>query len=504
MTIPLPTSDNFPVNDLPPLLKNAVLEVQANTGFPHSMIAASALGAVAAACQNSIDVELPFGSRSPVSLFNLLIADSGEGKSPTDRYFTKPIRDFEENQAKNSETSMARQKARKDSWEIELKVIQTAIKKNKKNLLTKDPKQNDQLSLELEKLNQELGDHYAREPRQQPQYKIFHSNTTPGKLALDLYTNIPTAYLSSDEGGSIFQSEAIKDLGMLNQLWDGGPFQIDRLSSPCFQVINSRLSIFIAVQGPVLQNFLLGRGKVARGNGFLGRCLVTSPYSTKGSRTLVNGPQSTERLNSFQKRITEILDQDKFELEQGRQERLALKFSEEAKQHWYIIRNNVEKFMGPGEHLADIDDFASKITVNLARIAALFHFFEGHKGDISLETIWQAGLVCAWYIEEFKKVFSKAPAIPLEVSDTSEMERFLKNWSQNHPGQPALLKSLVPQYCPPQLRSNKARREYAINQLIMQNKIAIQQFEGKKKWLVFNPSFFPAAFNIASPFPPFI
>jgi hypothetical protein len=489
----LPNYNNFPVESLPPKIKNAVLEMRTNAGFPLPLIASSALGAIAASCQNSIDVELPFGSRTPVSLFVILIAESGEGKSPSDRWFMQPIRDFEENQAKQSGVAIARHNASQSSWETELKVVQFAIKKKlKEKVVTDEPERIRQLNLELEKLQQKLENHFSREPQQQPQYKIFHGNTTPGKIALDLSENVPTAYLSSDEGGSLFRSQVMKDLGMFNQIWDGSPLQFDRLRSPSFQVKNPRLTIFVAVQGEVLQDFLTGRGKGSRANGFIPRCLIAFPYSTKGSRMVGDRPQFSEHLSIFQQRITDILVQDKLELDQGRKERSIVKFSEEAKKYWFDFRNSVEYDLNPGRHLSDIDDFASKIVSNLARIAALFHFFEGQEGDISLATIRQAGAVCNWYINEFKRLFSKTPGIPLEVSDVVDLEQFLQGWCLKYPGQPCILKSLIAQYGPNQLRpaSNKGRREHAINALVMQGKIYLV-LQGKKKIIQLNPQHFP-------------
>jgi hypothetical protein len=484
---------NFPIDSFPPLIRNAVLEVQANTGFPLPMIASSALGAVAAACQNSIDVQLPLGALSPTSLHILVIADSGEGKTPTDRYFTKPIHDFEENEARKLELTMTQQKTYRSTWEIERKEIEAAIQKNrKKNITNDDPEKVDLLNKEFENLQQTLENHLSMEPRPQPRYKIFHSNTTPAKIALDLYENWPSAYLCSDEAGSLFRGGALSDLGMINQLWDGATLTVDRISSPSFQVKNSRLSIFVAVQSAVLQDYLLGRGKGFRYIGALARHLVVYPISTKGSRILSDGLQFSEYLTVYQQRITEIMTQDKLESTQGRQEKLVLKFSEEGKQYWYAFRNQVEYDLNPGRYLSDIDDFASKITTNLARIAALFHYFEGQEGDISLETVSRAGAVCEWFIHEFKRLFSSMSEIPLEVADALELERFLMEWCSRHSGQPYILKSLVAQYGPNQLRpsSNKERREYAINQLVMEGKIWIV-FQGKKKIIQLNPQYFP-------------
>jgi hypothetical protein len=126
------------------------------------------------------------------------------------------------------------------------------------------------------------------------------------------------------------------------------------------------------------------------------------------------------------------------------------------------------------------------------RFWGLLGFPPRSEGDISLATISQAGAICEWFIHEFKRLFSSMPDVPLEVSDALELERFLMEWCLRHSGQPYILKSLIAQYGPNQLRpsSNKGRREYAINQLVMEGKIWIV-FEGKKKWIQLNPQYFP-------------
>jgi hypothetical protein len=47
----------------------------------------------------------------------------------------------------------------------------------------------------------------------------------------------------------------------------------------------------------------------------------------------------------------------------------------------------VETDMRPGFYFAEIKDYASKYAENLARLAAVLHFFSANDGDISLETI---------------------------------------------------------------------------------------------------------------------
>ncbi|MDP1688891.1 MAG: DUF3987 domain-containing protein, partial [bacterium] len=214
------------------------------------------------------------------------------------------------------------------------------------------------------------------------------------------------------------------------------------------------------------------------------------PLSTKGSRVLNDQTQSWYHLTVFQNRITEILTQDKQDADSVRQKRPILEFSPEAKIYWFKFHNNIELDLNAGKYLSDIDDFASKITSNLARIAALFHYFEGEEGDISADTGYLAGTICDWYIREFKRLFTKNPAIPIEVSDATELELWLVKYCQTNFTILTLPKSKITQFGPPQLRTNKFRREAAVNSLVVQNKIRIQLY-GKMQLIILNPNFFP-------------
>lgn len=490
---PLP----FPVECLPASVKNAVLEMQTNTGFPIPLIAASALGTLSAVCQNLSDVLPPVGNVSPISLNILSIADIGEGKTPTDKYFQQPIREFEEAERKKSEDEMECLKTSKKTWEIEFKAIETGIKKNRTKFVTSDDSDEiEQLSLDFEKLEQKLEEHLLKEPKQRKRYKMIQSDTTPTKIALDLSANIPSAYLSSDEAGSLFKGSSMKNLGMLNQLWDGTPLNLERMDRN-IQVEDGRLSIFLAVQGAVLNDYLNHRGKGARDIGFLARCLVSFPVSTKGTRFLTVQPQSWENLKIFQNRALEILNQDRQEIDNGRQERTVLVFSNEAKNQWINFRNNIEVNLAPGRFFEDVNDMASKITSNATRMAALFHLFEGNRGEISVETLKNAGYLCDWYINEFKRLFTKTPEMPVVISDAMELEKSLITWFQNHPGCSYMKKSAIAQYAPSKLRKDGCRREAAINELYRQNKIQIWLHE-KIHWVVLN--YYQTQTNVVAPY----
>ncbi|BBR19173.1 hypothetical protein WP3S18E05_06530 [Klebsiella sp. WP3-S18-ESBL-05] len=86
----------FPVHVFPQIIRNAVYEVEQQTQAPQALIAASVLGVISLACQNRIDVCRLNNLRSPVSLFLLTLADSGERKSTVDKLLMKPMYQLEE------------------------------------------------------------------------------------------------------------------------------------------------------------------------------------------------------------------------------------------------------------------------------------------------------------------------------------------------------------------------------------------------------------------------
>src|SRR6476619_7491890 len=126
------TNSDFPVNMLPPLTRNGVLEVYANVLAPLPLIFSSAMGAISLACQGFVDVRRPNGLESPCSLFLLVIADSGERKSSADKHFKKALLEFEREQISKTEMAESTYEGARLAWEAEKSAILSSIKKDSK------------------------------------------------------------------------------------------------------------------------------------------------------------------------------------------------------------------------------------------------------------------------------------------------------------------------------------------------------------------------------------
>jgi hypothetical protein len=477
----------FPIQRTPPILQDAINEIVNATKFSPALVASSILAAVAAACQNSIDVQLPLGQVIPTSLYLLLIANSGEGKTATDQLVGKPIRTFDEKEKVRFELEAQKLKSSKKVWDIELKAIEKTIQKIITQRISTDNTQElEELNVEIEKLNQKLQDHHINEPKMPKRYKLIHNDITPAKIARALHENIASMFLSSDEGSSFLKGQVTKDLGFLNQVWDGSPFSVERMGSPSFEVNDARVSIFIGIQSEPFFEYLQNRGKHAREIGFFARVLCSYPESTMGTRFVANEKQSLPKLEALCARISEILMQDRLEIDAGRTTRKVLTFSYEAKEIWINVRNNVEAQLRPDGSLSDVKDAASKFASNVARVAALFHRIEGETGDISDETVTQAGFVCTYYLDEFIRLFSKKEQIQSVEADSWDLDHSIQKYFTNHPNESFMKQSALAQYGPSYLRKDRPRLDAAINMLQQRGIIHIVKDIKKTTWFSYN------------------
>lgn len=63
---------------------------------------------------------------------------------------------------------------------------------------------------------------------------------------------------------------------------------------------------------------------------------------------------------------------------------------------------------------------------NMARIAALLHYFEGRNEDISIKAVEAAIQISAWYVDEYKRLFSKVSEFTLVNNESDELYSWIK------------------------------------------------------------------------------
>lgn len=355
---------DYPVDALPPVLRDAVLAIEAIAQVPIALAAQSVLASASLGAQGFINVETITGQEVPASLFFLSIAGSGDRKSTSDRLASRPIKEREEEMAGTYE-------ARKLAYSIDEVAFKSATAEAKKNI-----KDREQIRTALERVGR---------PPVPPIQPLLTCDEPTGPGMQRLFAEaMPALGLFSDEGATFLGGWAMQEEnqastgGMLSKLWDGSPIKrirSDRENGT--QILhNRRLSVHLMIQ-PDLAGKLLGN-KAVRSQGLLSRLLPTAPRSLKGKR-FWKEPSDQHRvdLKKYQARLAKLLATD-FRFTDPLTRRLDLdlvSLTPEAKARLIEFSDHCEAAMGPGGKYEQIADFASKMTENAVRLAGVLAYF---------------------------------------------------------------------------------------------------------------------------------
>ena len=475
----------YPLDALPDIIRAAVEEVQGFTKAPIAMVAASALAAVSVAVQAHHDVQRAEKLEGPVSLFLLTIADSGERKSTCDGFFVKAIQEYEAEQAEKATPLIEAYEAEKKVW-----LARTTGVSDRIRLLAKQGKPTDEFARDLLSLE-------AEKPEAPRVPKLLRGDDTPENLAFVLARQWPSAGVLSSEAGLVLgshgmgQDSIMRNLALLNTLWDGGTHTVGRRTSESFTVRGARLTMGLQVQEATLQSFFDRSKGLARGTGFLARFLVSWPESTQGSRPFTDPPATWPKLAAFHQRVADRLNRTATIDAEGALSPPLLALATDTKSAWVTFHDAIEANLRIGGELHDVRDVASKTADNAARLAALFQAFcspcSSSNRQVTVEYMESAGRIAAWHLNESRRFFSEL-ALPSDTADSARLDAWLLRYCQREQVQQVPMRT-VQQNGPSALRE-KAVIETAMREL---NNLGRARFEGEKRKHIIqvNPALLP-------------
>lgn len=89
--------NDYPIDSFPIIPRKAIRELARNVQAPVGLIALSVLSAMASATQRRVKVILPIGGApKPVSLFTMVVAESGDRKTAVDNLVWRPLFEYDE------------------------------------------------------------------------------------------------------------------------------------------------------------------------------------------------------------------------------------------------------------------------------------------------------------------------------------------------------------------------------------------------------------------------
>ena len=201
---------------LPEIVRLAVEEIQGFTKAPLAMVACSALANLSLATQAHYDVQRAEKLTGAISLYFLVIAESGERKSTCDGIFSNAIRQYETQQQEDAKPAIKAYNAEKAIWDATRSGLLDGVKQDAKGK-KKDGLNADQLEREMHK-------HEKNEPTPPRVPRLIYSDFTPEALTYSLGMKWPSGGVISSEAGAVFGSHGMgkdsqmRTLANLNQL----------------------------------------------------------------------------------------------------------------------------------------------------------------------------------------------------------------------------------------------------------------------------------------------
>jgi putative DNA primase/helicase len=419
----------YPADAFPAVARDAISEYARYGRQPIPLVASSALGQMALACQGLADVARNDELRSPCSLYLLAIAESGERKSASDKQFSRAIREWVTRERETRAPEFRRSIAMAKDHKARIAGVESRIK-------TVSAKDDDDARRELEQLQNRLIELEQNPIVAKPLPAPTHEDVNPASLAYAVANGWPSSGLYSDEAGSVIGSQGLGEesatslLSLMNILWDGRAFAPTRKAAAATELRGRRFSCFLMLQPDLLPKLI---DKGGRSIGFLARFLICHPTSTMGSRLYVDPPTDRSALNAFDRQIAALLSLE-LPIDCSGEDRGALMrltppvmtLAPDAKRRWIAFHDGVERELCQFGEFSGVRDVASKAAENAVRIAGVFQLFDQARVGATLELPYlDAGVsVAAWHLNEAKRLFLDIDA-PSEILDARELSTWL-------------------------------------------------------------------------------
>lgn len=385
-------ANNYPVEAFPPFLRDAITALHEDMSMPVEMIGSTVLAALSLALQPLIDVASPFANNKPepCSLYFLVLANSGEGKSPVRERVMEPFEAFSAQMHEEYEARYESYQKDHKIWDVKRKSLESTYKKASRY----------GGDCQTEELL--LSEHLDIEPEPPRAFEMFYDDATPEGMIQGL-KEYPYAGVFADEAITFFTGHLKNNLGLLNKIWKNEPLSLSRKKDGNIR-LNAYLTFSLMVQRDIFEEYLKKNATVAMSSGFLARFLFTDTVSTIEQRVIkLEQGKSRQALVILFERFNKYLSEQKEHFYDKSLTRRTLPLSDEAKRVYEEKINEYPRMTGRYQWWEHIPEFVSKAGSNAIRIAALF----SHESDdeISVSTLKDAFILTEWHLHQAGRYF---------------------------------------------------------------------------------------------------
>ena len=387
---------NFPIETIPSPFRQYVEAVAANLQVYEDFPAITCLGVISTALQGKVDIlEQKSDHRQPLNTYTLLVADSGERKTPVWSKMKRILEEYEKEFNQNNKSIIAEQSIR----------LEIAQKSQKEAIAKKDFAEAARYQEEITKLEEG-----AIKP-----LRLLADDITLESLANKLYENNEKLSIIEDEGGLFdiiagqYSNKKSTNINTILKAHDGGGIRIDRKNGETIHVEKALLTLCIATQYKVLKG--LFENDQFTGRGFVQRFLFSKPRSMLGWRAPDGKPMSQKAEDDYNIAVRKLLELA---------DSLTLTLSDKAKEEYVKFNREIEPKLI--EELASIVGWASKLEGKTLRIAGLLHSMKFHERlpdntIVSGQTMKNAITIAKYFLEHAKWAYRTMGAADDNVYD---------------------------------------------------------------------------------------
>ncbi|HMU88780.1 MAG TPA: DUF3987 domain-containing protein, partial [Agitococcus sp.] len=296
---------DYPIEHLPEPLRLLVLEIVDYLQCPIAMAANSVLAALSLSTQGLVNVSRDNSLIGAVSLFLMVIAESGERKSACDNLVLKAIKKLNDERFCHDKEQNNDFLTELNIWNSQNNGLHASLTHASKNGEPTDD------------LKEKIKTHAITKPMQPKGTTFLYEDATIEALTKGLYFNSPSGGIFSSEAGVVFgghgmnKDNSTRNMAALNKLWDDDSIIVGRSDvSKNMLLTGRRLTLCLATQESTVRAFFDGTNGLARGTGFGARFLIAWPKSTQGTRLYKAPPSHWPHLTRFSSHVLSLLNTD--------------------------------------------------------------------------------------------------------------------------------------------------------------------------------------------------
>ena len=338
----------FPLDALPPDIRNYVAAISESVQTPTDMAGCAALSVIATSVQGKYAILGKRDWTEPLNIYLTEIAPPSERKSAIQHAMVRPVSDYENQYNQVNAAAVETSRMHRRILERRQKAVEDQFAKGKAE------------QSEVDEIARQLTEYEERKP-----LRLFADDITPEKLASVLSENNGRMALLSSEAG-IFDTLAgayskSVNIDVMLKSYSGDQIRVDRIGRESENIMNPTLTVLLMAQPNVISRVL--SNETFRGRGLTARFLYCMPASAVGGRKYRSKPVSDEVYQAYERRIFNMLE-DEYS---PRPEVITL--SPEADALMEAFSQELEPKLV--KEYAEIADWCGKLAGNVLRIAGL-------------------------------------------------------------------------------------------------------------------------------------